>query len=350
MTDHSVFSVTACPRLSCLVCPCFLSHTPPLLSLLLLLTLPPLSPSLPLSVVLPQRIRDPTTTPVSQKSEQQATQHRRSGPTFQTRCSRKGQGSGIGIGIGLVPTHKLWLQDKAISRTFRLKLDRFKQAQESSFVTNNSLPRMQASEVAGDQVRGPPKRIHAQYVLPEHTQTSSDVLAVIDSYAKTCVPRPAPQTDARETQLIKTWSLLVLVEYYRKSLASPPSLKGLEDETILSLLQTRIQETQKQEHCLIACKHLQNLEPQRWKRVIMSLFKATFFFYVRHTRTREKRSFWVQRTGTAIPDMEEEGRETEARQGTKDTREVCDHAMREFASFFCCARTHGANCGSCIEP
>eukprot|EP00297_Palpitomonas_bilix_P018141 CAMPEP_0113912012 /NCGR_PEP_ID=MMETSP0780_2-20120614/28622_1 /TAXON_ID=652834 /ORGANISM="Palpitomonas bilix" /LENGTH=199 /DNA_ID=CAMNT_0000908787 /DNA_START=457 /DNA_END=1056 /DNA_ORIENTATION=+ /assembly_acc=CAM_ASM_000599 len=32
--------------------------------------------------------------------------------------------------------------------------------------------------------------------------------------------------------------------------------------------------------------------------------------------------------------MEEEGRETEARQGTKDTREVCDHAMREFASFF----------------
>eukprot|EP00297_Palpitomonas_bilix_P009537 CAMPEP_0113880704 /NCGR_PEP_ID=MMETSP0780_2-20120614/7940_1 /TAXON_ID=652834 /ORGANISM="Palpitomonas bilix" /LENGTH=339 /DNA_ID=CAMNT_0000867423 /DNA_START=1802 /DNA_END=2821 /DNA_ORIENTATION=- /assembly_acc=CAM_ASM_000599 len=188
--------------------------------------------------------------------------------------------------------------------------------------------------MAGEQVRVPKKIIHAQYVLPEHTQTSADVLDVIDNYAKTCVPRPSPQTDARERQLVQTWSLMVLVEHFRKSLASPPSLKVLEDETILSLLQTRIQETKELSQCLVACEHLQKLGSQRWKRMTMALFKASAFFYVRHSRINVKRSFCVQRTGTAVPSTEEEERKPEAQQGVKDTREVCDQVMRELASFF----------------
>eukprot|EP00297_Palpitomonas_bilix_P023904 CAMPEP_0113886440 /NCGR_PEP_ID=MMETSP0780_2-20120614/11556_1 /TAXON_ID=652834 /ORGANISM="Palpitomonas bilix" /LENGTH=217 /DNA_ID=CAMNT_0000874655 /DNA_START=289 /DNA_END=942 /DNA_ORIENTATION=- /assembly_acc=CAM_ASM_000599 len=66
----------------------------------------------------------------------------------------------------------------------------------------------------------------------------------------------------------------------------------------------------------------------------MALFKASAFFYVRHSRINVKRSFCVQRTGTAVPSTEEEERKPEAQQGVKDTREVCDQVMRELASFF----------------
>jgi len=173
MTD-SVFSVTSPPpRLSCLVCPCFLSHTS------LLPFLPPLpSPSSPFSLPSPTRSSllsslvcscflspfSPSSSPPLllllslpfplsslccpppkdkgsdhhtglPKSEQPTAQHRKSGPTFQAKCFRKGQGSGI----GLVPTNKQGVQHKAISQTFRLKLDCFKQVQKS-FVTNDSLP------------------------------------------------------------------------------------------------------------------------------------------------------------------------------------------------------------------
>mmetsp|Transcript_8148 Transcript_8148/g.21587 ORF Transcript_8148/g.21587 Transcript_8148/m.21587 type:complete len:164 (-) Transcript_8148:653-1144(-) len=90
---------------------------------------------------------------------------------------------------------------------------------------------MQASEKKGDQVHFPPKGTGARYELPEHTQTSFEVLELIDNYVKTFGPRVGKGTAVRETQLVKTWSLLVLVEHYRKSMASPPSLtvrsKGL---------------------------------------------------------------------------------------------------------------------------
>mmetsp|Transcript_8147 Transcript_8147/g.21584 ORF Transcript_8147/g.21584 Transcript_8147/m.21584 type:complete len:141 (-) Transcript_8147:703-1125(-) len=140
---------------------------------------------------------------------------------------------------------------------------------------------MQASEKKGDQVHFPPKGTGARYELPEHTQTSFEVLELIDNYVKTFGPRVGKGTAVRETQLVKTWSLLVLVEHYRKSMASPPSLTGLGDETILSLLTTRIQETKGQGQCLAACEHLQKLGSQRWKRLVLSLFNATVFFYVR---------------------------------------------------------------------